>query len=116
VALVELVPPGFGFTTLTATEFTPDPTGIVACSSLDETNVVANEEPDACSSAPFTKPVPITFSSPVVAPKLCVICALDIVGTGFHSVSLVEPERVGRATLTAVIVTGVGVGIVLGGV
>jgi hypothetical protein len=42
--------------------------------------------------------------------------ALETMGTGFWTVTLSEPELVGDATLTAVMVTGFVLGIVAGGV
>ncbi len=59
--------------------------------------------------------MPITSSSPVVAPKFCVTWALDTVGSGFNIVSLAVPLTDGATTLTAVIVTVFCVGIVVGG-
>jgi hypothetical protein len=103
--------------TSTATVVTPVATaGIVACNSVDDTNVVTTVVPVACNCAPVTNPVPITSSSPVVAPAFSVTVALVTVGSGFHTGSLVDALVVGNATVTAVIVTIPAAGIEVGGV
>jgi hypothetical protein len=88
----------------------------VACNSVADTNVVVSDVPAACTADPGTNPVPVTVSSPVVAPKFCATTALETAGSGFHTSSLDDPLTPGAATLTAVIVTGFVAGIVAGGV
>jgi hypothetical protein len=67
------------------------------------------------SAGDETKPVPTTSSRPVEAPKPWLTCALDTVGCGFQMASLAEPLTPGDATLTAVMETGLTLGMVAGG-
>src|SRR6185437_4829955 len=72
--------------------------------------------PAACKTAQATKFVPRTSSSPLFAPNCCVICALLTVGIGLRIASLAVAVRVGAATLMALTVTALGLGIAAGGV
>jgi hypothetical protein len=111
----DVVEPGFGFVTVTATFPACDALAVpVAVSSVADTNMVVSACPAKFTFAPLTNLLPVTVSMNGPTPMLLGFTALNT-GVGFTSVIVADAFLEGSATLVAVIVIVFGLGTTPGG-
>jgi hypothetical protein len=106
--------PGLGFITATA-NVPADDSLPVAVSCMDDTKVVASGAPARSTSAPLTNPLPFTVIAKAPA-GTDVGAMLVSTGTGFCNVTVLLPDAVAPAELTARTFTVLELGTVAGAV
>src|SRR4051812_21747514 len=93
----EIIAPGSGFETPTATEVVFAVTGTVACNSVLETKVVATDVPPIWIDDEGTNPLPTTSTRKLRLFPTCVATTLLATGIGFQMLSLVVPTALAES-------------------
>lgn len=114
VSELEVALPGFGFITLTA-KLPAEVALPVAVSCVEEIKVVESAEPESITCAPVTKLLPVTAIEKLPVEIEAGTMPLRT-GIGFSSVTLLLPEALESAALTARTVTVLGFGNAAGAV